>query len=167
MSRRLGPQKPDRYTVDGTGDPEGTLPSARSPWSKWLIFSPAGLHRVGPAPHPQNRGILRAQELAQLKPSAVLLNPARAELIEESALLDGLRSGRIAGAALDVHYSFPLSPENPLWEMPNVIITPWISGSTGSPYYQPRLWELFHKILERYSARRPLLNVIQAADLSR
>ena len=51
--------------------------------------------------------------------------------------------------------------------MPNVIITPWISGSTGSPYYQSRLWELFHKNLERYSAGRPLLNVIQAADLSR
>jgi phosphoglycerate dehydrogenase-like enzyme len=167
MGRRLGPEKPDRYTVDGTGDPDGILPERTFSLEQMADFLPQLDYLVLALPRtPGTEGILGARELAQLKPSAVLLNPARAELMEESALLDALRVRRFAGAALDVHYDFPLSADHPLWEMPNVILTPWISGSTGSPYYQPRLWDLFHKNLERYSTGQPLLNVIPPADLN-
>ena len=54
--------------------------------------------------------------------------------MQEAALLDALRRGRIAGAALDVHYAYPLPPEHPLWEMPNVMITSHTAGLSGDAF---------------------------------
>ena len=95
------------------------------------------------------RGIIGERELRMLPPTAVLLNPARGPLVEEAALLAALREGWIAGAALDAHYQYPLPPEHPLWSMPNVILTPHTSGSSGdglasSTYGSslPRTWSV-------------------------
>lgn len=83
---------------------------------------------------PQTRNLIGPRELALMKPEAVLINTARGGLVDETALLDALRSGRIAGAALDVLAVEPPKDGNPLLDadLPNLLITPhvaWISDS--------------------------------------
>jgi phosphoglycerate dehydrogenase-like enzyme len=82
------------------------------------------------------RGLIGRRELALMKASAFLVNVARAEIVDETALYDALASGRLAGAALDVWYRYPQdnSPtwpaDRPFHELPNVLMTPHMSGST-------------------------------------
>jgi len=66
--------------------------------------------------------------LAAMKPSAFLINLARGGVLDEAALIERLQSKKIAGAGLDIFTKQPLPPDNPLWRMPNVIITPNIGG---------------------------------------
>ena len=89
---------------------------------------------------------------------AFVLNPARGPLIGEQALVAALREGRIAGAALNTHYQYPLPPEHPLWQLPNVILTPHISGSTRNSYFKTRLWDIVHENARRFVSGEPLLN---------
>jgi phosphoglycerate dehydrogenase-like enzyme len=77
-----------------------------------------------------------------------------------------LREGWIAGAALDTHYRYPMPPEHPLWGLPNVIFTPHISGSSLSPNFRSRLWDIFALNLGRYERGEPLLNELTAQQLS-
>lgn len=111
------------------------------------------------------RGLVNAELLAFLPPTAYLLNPARAGIVDEQALLDALRRGSIAGAALDDHYRSPMPPDDPFWELPNTIVTSHISGSTASPHFLTRVWSLFCANLARWNTGQPLLNVITRADL--
>ena len=76
------------------------------------------------------RGLMGPSELARMKPTARLINASRGGVIDEAALYDALRDGRIAGAALDVFQAEPLSPESPLLGLPNLITTPHLGGST-------------------------------------
>ena len=100
-----------------------------------------------------------------LRPSCFILNPARGPLIREEALITALREGQIAGAALDTHYYYPMPSEHPLWHLPNVIMTPHISGSTLSPHYRQRVWELFIKNIRCFSAGKTLLNELTPEQL--
>jgi D-3-phosphoglycerate dehydrogenase len=79
----------------------------------------------------ESRGLLGARELSSMKPSAYLINTARAAIVVESALLDALRSNRIAGAGLDVYPVEPLPPDSPWLTVDNVILTPHVGGATG------------------------------------
>jgi phosphoglycerate dehydrogenase-like enzyme len=65
-----------------------------------------------------------------MKPSAYLINASRGRCVEEGALIEALRKGHIAGAALDVTVDEPLPPASPLWDLPNVFITPHTAGET-------------------------------------
>ena len=103
---------------------------------------------------PQTRGIVGAAELALLRPSAAILNPARGPLIEEEPLLTALREHRIRAAALDTHYHYPLPPEHALWGMENVILTPHISGSSQNPHFHGTDLEYFRAEHRSLSARR-------------
>jgi phosphoglycerate dehydrogenase-like enzyme len=82
------------------------------------------------------RGLLGTRELALMKRSAVLINVARAEIVDEDALHDALARGAIGGAALDVWYRYPREPGptlpagRPFHELPNVLMTPHVSGWT-------------------------------------
>ena len=107
---------------------------------------------------PQTRHLIGADALAQMKPTAYLINIGRGGLIDEAALAAALREGRIAGAGLDVFEKEPLPPDSPLWEMENVLITPHNAGS--SPRSHERTMELFCENLRRYLAREPLMNLV-------
>lgn len=107
---------------------------------------------------PQTRGLLGARELGWMKPEAVLVNVGRGAVVDERALVEALRSGRIRGAALDVFETEPLPPEHPLWDLPNVLITPHISGN--SPRYMDRAIPLFCDNLRRYLRGEGLRNIV-------
>lgn len=104
--------------------------------------------------------LLNAAMLRRMKPTAYLINVARGAVVDEAALIEALRSGSIAGAALDVFEQEPLPPESPLWGMENVIITPHISPNPYSEPFQRRQVDLFKENLRRYLAGEPLLNVV-------
>jgi phosphoglycerate dehydrogenase-like enzyme len=110
-------------------------------------------------------GLVDARALSLLRPGALLLNPARAGVVDETALLAALRTGQIGGAALDDHYRQPMPPDDPFWDAPHTIVTAHISGSTGSTFYERRIWQLFTQNLQRLTEGAPLLNVIDRADL--
>lgn len=84
---------------------------------------------------PGTRGLLDAAALARLKDGALLINVARGKLVDPDALTAELASGRLRGAGLDVFAREPLPPDDPLWRLPNVLITPHVSAVTT------RFWE--------------------------
>ena len=75
-----------------------------------------------------------------------------------------MREGWIAGAALDTHFTYPLPAEHPLWRMPNVLLTPHISGADQSRAFPARMAALFVENVRRYLAGRPLLNLISPVE---
>lgn len=77
---------------------------------------------------PDTRGLFGARTLAMLKPGAYVINVGRGPLIDEAALCEALRSGRLSGAALDVFVQEPLPADSPLWGLENVFMTPHVSG---------------------------------------
>lgn len=79
---------------------------------------------------PDTRGLIDDRRLRLMKPSAFLINMARGPVVDHDALVRALREGRIAGAALDVYHREPLPPDDPLLELPNVIMTPHIGSNT-------------------------------------
>jgi phosphoglycerate dehydrogenase-like enzyme len=107
---------------------------------------------------PETDRLLTAERLAHLKPGAAFVNIARGAIVDEAALIEALHAGRIGAAALDVMAEEPLPPESPLWTMPNVIVTPHISGL--GPRYWERSVEMFGDNLRRYVAGEPLENVV-------
>jgi phosphoglycerate dehydrogenase-like enzyme len=96
---------------------------------------------------PETRGVIDAKALALLRPSAFVVNAARGGCVVESALIDALRTGRIAGAALDVTDPEPAEELSPLWAMPNVFITPHTGGETRK--YEANVNEILVENLER------------------
>src|SRR5262245_23335067 len=149
------------YTPAGTGDPDGRLPDKafvrgqEHQFLGGLDFLVLALPRTA-----QTDGMVGEAELRALPRRALLLKLAGGPIILEQALLRALPEGWIAGAALDTHYAYPLPPAHPLWSMPNVILTPHISGAELSSYYQERIGKLFQDNLERYLSGRSLFNEV-------
>jgi phosphoglycerate dehydrogenase-like enzyme len=106
----------------------------------------------------ETRNIIDAAALQAMKSSAFLINVGRGEHVDEAALIQALRSGAIAGAALDAFNQEPLPPDHPFWALPNVVLTPHISGYT--PHYFRKMLALFEDNLERFVHGRPLRNVV-------
>ena len=79
---------------------------------------------------PETEGLIGAQALAAMKPSALLINVARGKVVDEAALLAALRENRIAGAGLDCFHDEPLPENSPFWSLPQVIVTPHSAGET-------------------------------------
>lgn len=154
------------YCVPGTGDPAGVLPDTvfHEPQKEAFLRGLDFLVLAMPL-SPATRGIVGEAELRALPSRAYLLNPARGPLVQEPALLRALREGWIAGAALDTHFQYPLPSDHPLWRLPNVILTPHISGSSRSPFFLPRVWDLFAQNVERILADQPLLNELRPEQL--
>jgi phosphoglycerate dehydrogenase-like enzyme len=104
------------------------------------------------------RGMIGRKQLAAMKPGAYLVNVGRGPLIDEAALIDALREGKISGAALDVFDQEPLPPESPLWDLENLLITPHTGGMTEKMW--DRHFAVFSENLRRYIAGQPLLAVV-------
>src|SRR5271163_482441 len=102
--------------------------------------------------------IANAERLARMKPVACLINVGRGPLVDEPALSAALRERKIGGAALDVFPKEPLAADSPLWDVPNLLITPHTAALTD------KLWErhyaLFSENLRRYLNGKPLLAVV-------
>lgn len=77
---------------------------------------------------PETEGLVGAEVIAAMKPTAILVNLARGRVVDEDALVDALREGRIGGAGLDVFATEPLPPDSPLWVLDNVLVTPHLAG---------------------------------------
>ena len=107
---------------------------------------------------PDTEGMIDDHALAQMKPGAWLINIARGRLIDERALLRALREGRIGGAVLDTFAEEPLADNSPFYDLPNVIVTPHTSWSSGRVL--DRSVGLFCENLRRFAAGEPLLNVV-------
>jgi phosphoglycerate dehydrogenase-like enzyme len=98
--------------------------------SKAELFAESDVVTLHLALAPSTRGVVGAAEIGAMKPSAVLVNTARAGLLDEEALLAALQSGRIAGAGLDVYAVEPLPEDHPIRSLPNVVITPHLGYFT-------------------------------------
>lgn len=144
------------YRVPGTGDPDGSIPEEIVGVDDLVAVARQADYLILTLPlTPQSRQIVGRAVLAALPATAWLINVSRGSLVDEAALLEALRAGRLAGAVLDVFSEEPLPAEHPLWDAPNVTITPHVSGAT------PRFRDgLVLENVRRYLAGEPLLNPI-------
>ncbi len=110
---------------------------------------------------PATTGLFDARMLERMHPGSWLINVARGGLIDERALLRALRDGPMAGAVLDAFRDEPLPPDSPLYGVPNLIVTPHTSWTSGRVL--DRTIELFRDNLVRYIAGEPLQNVVDTA----
>jgi phosphoglycerate dehydrogenase-like enzyme len=114
------------------------------------------------APHtPETERLFDARMLANLRPSSYLINIGRGAIVVLDDLVSALRSGQLAGAALDVFEVEPLPKDHPLWDFPNVIITPHTAGY--SPAIAARHLATLMENVRRFSAGEPLMNVVDKA----
>jgi phosphoglycerate dehydrogenase-like enzyme len=151
------------YTPEGLGDPGGDFIRRLYPAQAiGSMIKECDFVVVAVPLSPATRGALGARELACFKPTAFLVDVSRGGVVDHPALLAALKDQKIAGVALDVFPEEPLPADSPLWKLPNVILTPHISGNT--PYYNARAVELFSENLHRYLAGLPLYNRV---DLER
>jgi len=113
-------------------------------------------------PHsPATHGIVGAKVFAAMKPTSYLVNLARGGVVDEPALIDALRAGRIAGAALDVFAQEPLPPDHPFWDMEQVIVTPHLGGFCD--VYVDYALPVIEENLRRFLAgdRANMINVVK------
>lgn len=106
----------------------------------------------------ETRGLIGEKELRGMKPGAYLINVARGAIVDEPALIRALEEKWIAGAGLDVFAMEPLPPESRIYELPNVIFSPHISGEM--PDYEARATEVFCENLRRYLAGEPFVHEV-------
>lgn len=106
----------------------------------------------------QTRHMMNAEVLAAMKPSAHLVNVGRGALVDEAALVEALRGGKIAAASLDVFEEEPLPAEHPFWTMENVHISAHMSGDVIG--WREALADQFLQNLTRWTAGEPLANLV-------
>jgi phosphoglycerate dehydrogenase-like enzyme len=114
---------------------------------------------------PETKGLIDARRLALMKPGALLINVARAAIVDENALYAALKEGRLGGAALDVWWEYPTSDEpnrrpsrRPFHELSNVLITPHSSSSSEAT--ADRRWSVVAANLDRYARGETLENIV-------
>jgi len=155
------------YVVPGTGDIKAEIPTEfyypgqEAEFCKDLDFFVVAMPLTN-----QTKGIVTEELLRKLPKGAFLVNFARGPIVDEQALLSVLRDGHLKGAALDVHYYYPMPADHPLWRFPNVIMTPHISGSNSSPNFMPRIYDVLSQNAERFINGKPLLNELTTDQLN-
>lgn len=131
------------------------------------IYTPDRLHEfLGRCDHvvvtcpltDETRGMVDADAFAALKEGAMFINVARGGIVDEAALLRALRSGRVAGAALDVFDEEPLGADSPWWTEPGVLLTPHVAGF--APDYEEQVLRLVGENIERHLTGSDLLNLV-------
>jgi phosphoglycerate dehydrogenase-like enzyme len=145
------------YRDKDTGDPDGSIPERLYPPEALATMARDCDYLVLLTPltdatyHMVNKDVLAA-----MRETAVLINVARGQVMDEAALITALKKQKIAGAILDVFETEPLPADSPLWGMENVIISPHVAGN--SHRYHERAAAVFAENLQRYIERRDLLN---------
>jgi phosphoglycerate dehydrogenase-like enzyme len=112
---------------------------------------------------PETEGLIGKREIDALKRDAVVINIARGAVVDEPAMIAALQEGRLGGAALDVFAKEPLPGDSPLWDMPNVLVSPHSASTVDSE--NARITDLFCENLRRYLRGEPLLNVFDRERL--
>lgn len=109
---------------------------------------------------PESHHLIGAPQFAMMKPNAVVLNPSRGEIIDEKAMIEALKTGRILGAGLDVYHEEPVAPNNELLRLPNVVLTAHTAGHAYEGWYRRSrfAWEN----IVRLEADEPLLSTVEA-----
>ncbi len=147
------------FIFPGVGDHEGTLPER--------YYSPQQLHEMlaecdvvvaGVPLTTETRGLFDDAAFRAMKSTAFFVNIARGDVADEDALIRALEEQRIAGAALDVFHQEPLPASSPLWSMPNVLISPHITGVNGQ--YDERAATIFIENVRQYVQKQPLYNLV-------
>ncbi|HEX7222021.1 MAG TPA: D-2-hydroxyacid dehydrogenase [Candidatus Limnocylindrales bacterium] len=138
--------------LDRVGGPE-TLPALLAESDFVVLATPLTA---------DTENMIDAETLGAMKPGAWLINVARGRLVDERALLRALRDGPLGGAVLDTFRDEPLQPSSPFYDLPNVIVTPHTSWSSGRVL--DRSVELFCDNLRRFAAGEPLLNVVDPSQ---
>ena len=151
-----------RRLADGAGGEGGSVVDGVE-----VVYGAEGLVRLASesdylvvtAPHTKHtRGIVSREVLAHMKSDAVLINVSRGPLIDEAALVEALRAGRLRGAGLDVFSVEPLPEDHALWDLPNVVITPHVSPVTRG--FWRREVDLIVENLERFLSGGTLRNLV-------
>ena len=106
---------------------------------------------------PETRGLIGARELGLMKPEASIYVMSRGGIVDQDALADALAQGRLWGAGLDATTPEPLPADHPLWELPNVIISPHSSGASRQT--AERGQQILRENVRRFLAGEPLMNV--------
>ncbi|BBK29763.1 lactate dehydrogenase-like 2-hydroxyacid dehydrogenase [Stella humosa] len=104
--------------------------------SKEALFAEADVVTIHVVLSPRSRGLVGADDLARMKPTAYLVNTARGPIVDEAALIDALRQGRIAGAGIDVYGVEPIPADHPLLALDNTVLTPHLGYVTEGTYGQ-------------------------------
>lgn len=112
---------------------------------------------------PLTRHLLDDSMLSRMRPGALLVNASRGAVVDTDALVDHLAAGRIR-AALDVTDPEPLPREHPLWDAPNLLLTPHLAGD--SPQAEQRVYRFIGEQIRRYAAGEPLRNIVRSAGHS-
>ena len=107
----------------------------------------------------QTAGLLTAERLDRLPPTAIVVNVARGALLDEAALVTRLRDGRLRGAVLDVFREEPLDPSSELWQLPQVLLTPHVSPVSPGRFW-PRQLDLFLDNWRRFTTGKSLRNLV-------
>lgn len=148
------------FSIPDTGDPEAEIPER--------IYPPEALHSflaecdyvvITTPLTSQTHHLIDESALGAMKHNAILVNVSRGDVVDESALVKAIEGNKIGGAALDVYSQEPLPPESPLWKLPNVLLSPHVSGF--SDHYDRRAVEVFAENLRRFLNEEPLLNLVE------
>ncbi|WP_405644600.1 D-2-hydroxyacid dehydrogenase [Streptomyces sp. NBC_00019] len=134
-----------RTGIHGPGDLDRLI--ARADW----VIAAAPLTE-------QTYGMFDSRRFGVMQPSARFVNVGRGQLVVEDDLADALRKRWIAGAALDVFEHEPLGPDSPLWQVPDLIVSPHMSGDTIG--WREELGSQFLELYDRWAAGKPMLNVV-------
>jgi phosphoglycerate dehydrogenase-like enzyme len=145
------------YTIEGHGDPEGNYFHRLYPIQAIKSMVSECNFVVVTLPYtPQTRNLIGEPELRAMKPGAILIVVSRGGIVDEPALCKVLEEKHLGGAVLDVFAKEPLPQDHPLWKLPNVILTPHVSGFSAQ--YKERAGTMFAENLRRYLHGEPLLN---------
>lgn len=158
-SRESLKPKPLTYQIPQLIDLPGKEPDAFFAPDQLFEMLPQCDYLVLVVPHTAaTHHMIDAAAFAAMKPGVIIVNIARGGIVDETALIKALLSGRVGGAALDVFEREPLTPDSPLWGLENVIISPHVAGLTSR--YHDVVFDLFSTNLRRYLAGEPLINQV-------